>query len=32
MNVRKNIECGLKGWEKENREEKSYGNAEPSPH
>jgi molybdate transport system ATP-binding protein len=27
MNVRKNIECGLKGWEKENKEKKGYGNA-----
>ena len=32
MNVRKNIECGLKGWEKEAREERVHGNAEPSPY
>ena len=32
MNVRKNIECGLKGWEKRSQGRKGSGNAEPSPY
>ena len=30
MNVRKNIECGLKGWEKEGQGRKGSGNVESS--